>query len=109
MHNPLSNTWIRSRFLRRFTDPGSSHVLQFHQRILGVAKNALQPHIPKKTHTRQGHVCFAHTASAERGPASDALKLRCALPPGMQPAPSQLDGDLNSIIVTRSTSCDGER
>ncbi len=30
---------------------------------------------------------------------SEALKLRCALPPGMQPAPNQLEGDLRSIIV----------
>ena len=35
----------------------------------------------------------------QRGPYSSALRLRCSLPPGMQPAPSQLDGDLNSIIA----------
>ncbi|CAK9047862.1 Fibronectin type III domain-containing protein 3B (Factor for adipocyte differentiation 104) (HCV NS5A-binding protein 37), partial [Durusdinium trenchii] len=44
-------------------------------------------------------VRVAAVNSIGEGPASDALKLRCALPPGMQPAPSQLDGDLNSIIV----------
>ena len=30
---------------------------------------------------------------------SEPLKLRCALPPGMQPAPTQLEGDLRSIVL----------
>ena len=33
------------------------------------------------------------------GPRSDPLKLRCSLPPGLQPAPTQLEGDLSFIIV----------
>lgn len=37
--------------------------------------------------------------SIGEGPKSEPLKLRCSLPPGMQPAPTQLEGDLNSIIV----------